>query len=232
MDIKFEFNPEKLQKGISELHKRQIPFASSLAINRLLFATQQNLRSGVDRWVHGGAVPFTKTGIQYEKSSKKNLAGFVFTADNRPYMKTMIYGGIRKPLKNNKNLIVPAYDKGYATTKLNKRGNIPRGTVKRLMSRSSKQFAGPRKKQPKTDYFVGRPKGQENRPRGLYSIKGKGAPKLVIAMQDKQKHYKTIWPANKIALKYAKMNFNPIFGKALSQAIASSIPRHVDSTGF
>jgi hypothetical protein len=239
MNVNFEFDPEKLQRGMNELHKNQIPFASSLAINRLLFLTQQNLKRGVDRWVDGGAVSFTKSGVQYRQSSKKNLAGFIYTADNRPYMKTMIYGGVRKPLKNYTALIVPGYSKKRSFVgpskqglKLNKRGNIPRNTVKRLMSKSTKQFVGPRKRQPKTDHFIGRPKGQEHRPQGLYRIEKGVGPRLLIAMQDKQKTYKSIWPANKIALKYADKNFNFIFGRTLSQAIATSIPRVVDSTGY
>ena len=239
MTASFEFDPRKLQEGLADLHKRQIPFASSLAINRLLFGAQQELKKGIDTWVDGGAVNFTKSGIQYQKSSKKHLYGALYAPENRPYMKTMIYGGIRRPLKNNTKLIVPGYSQKSSFVgpvkqqlRLNKRGNIPRNTIKRLMSKSTKQFVGPRKNQPKTDHFVGRPKGQEHRPKGLYSIvKGRG-PRLLIAMQDKQKTYKSIWPADRIALKYADKNFNQIFGKTLSQAIATSVPRIIDSTGY
>jgi hypothetical protein len=242
MNIQIDFDTTKLSGHLDDLKRKQLPFATKNALNSLTFGVQQTLRSGVDRWVEGGAVPFTKSGIQVHKASKRSLYAAIFFPDNRPYMRTMVFGGTRKPLKRNKKLLVPGYDKsGKSAQRLNKRGNIARNTIGSIMSRSGQNFMGPVKRESNTykrksakprTHFIGKPKGQEHRPLGLYkTFKNKG-PKLLIAMDEKQMTYKRIWPANEIGINYVQKHHRHVFGKALGQAIATAIPRVIDSTGY
>ena len=222
MNIQIDFDTTKLSSHLDDLKRKQLPFATKNALNSLTFGVQQTLRAGVDRWVEGGAVPFTKSGIQVHKASKRSLYAAIFFPDNRPYMRTMVFGGTRRPLKSNKKLIVPGYDKsGKSAQRLNKRGNIPRNTLAKKASN-------------KALHFVGKPIGKKhkNRPVGLYRRYKRKAPKLIIAMDEKQLTYKRIWPANEIGINYVQKHHRHVFGKALGQAIATAIPRVIDSTGF
>lgn len=242
----FELPIGKFAEHLGKLTKDQLPYSMSLAQNALMFGAQRMLKNTVDRFVIGGAVPFTKTGIMVHKSSKKELYAAIYSPmsgkNARPYIKTMIQGGIRRPLKDNKKLIVPAYGKDRKSVqRLNKRGNIPRNTVGSIMSRSGQNSIGPVKREsnqykrksskPRT-HFIGRPRGGKHRPFGLYKTFRNKGPRLLIAMQETQKTYKSIWPAPELSVKYFDRHFNRIIGEASAEAIRTSIPRVIDSTGF
>lgn len=142
LNIDLSANINEVSKQLSMRQKRQIPFATSRALNDTAFnIARKDLPKFANRIFTGGAVPFTKRGFKFIKSNKKRgspnfLTAFVFIDKLQgAYMKFQIDGGIRKPKR--KAILIP-------TNKLrvNKYGNITRATRSNIINNKSKYFKG------------------------------------------------------------------------------------------
>ena len=207
-----DFDVSKAKERFNIIEKRELPFAASSAINRTVFLiSQRYLRKQMDRYFDGGATPFTKRGVRFGKSTKRNLTGAVYFMSDRPYLTTVSFGGEVKPLKSNTKLIQPV------NQRVNKYGNIPRNTLGKKIAR--------------TDiYFFGKPKGQPNAQYGLYRRYKRKAPSLIIAYDKDSRTQKPIFPASRLSIKYAKRVFPGIFNIAFQNAVRTS--RLQTPTGF
>lgn len=143
MRIEVKTNIKELTSNLNRAQREQIPFAASQTINQLAFEISKKVLPNKTKEVfEGGATAFTQKAFNYAKSSKRNLIARVFIDEKREkYMRFMIAGGTRTP---NKRAILVATD----NSKVNKFGNIPRGTVQQMI-------------QDKTKFFKGIPKGRE-----------------------------------------------------------------------
>ena len=137
MQINVSTNIKELTKGLSRVQKEQIPFAASQTVNQLAYEISRNvLPKKTTEVFEGGATPFTQKAFKYTRSNKRNLIAKVFVDENRQkYMKFMIAGGTRFP---DKRAILVATD----NSKLNKYGNIPRGTLQQMIDDKAKFFKG------------------------------------------------------------------------------------------
>ena len=110
---------------LKDTERRHVPFATSVALNRTAFDLQQLEKEGLRADVKGGPVPFTVSGLQYQKSTKHNLTARVFVEAKRAkYLQWAVYGGGRKPRR--KVLIVAADPwKGNPGVPRNQYGNTP-----------------------------------------------------------------------------------------------------------
>ena len=192
MAIQISINLKEYEGKLDFLAKRVFPKSASKTINDISFNTMRLLKEDIDKYVDGGAVPYTKSGIAVDKSNVRTLSGLVGYLGSRFWLKTITYGGVVKPYAKSKVLIEPV----KSMQKLNKYGNIPRNTLARKKANTAL-------------YFVGKPnnrKGQNKR-YGLYRYYKNKAPRLVIALDRKERTQKAIFPAPKIAQKYIKQNF-------------------------
>lgn len=149
MDFKITGNIKEVERGLNDVARRQIPFATALAINEVLTEIRRNwekrLRRALDR-----PTPFTMKAFGIRRATKRSLTGMVFTKDIQAgYLNWLEEGGERQPKR--RAILVPVRQR------LNKYGNMPRGAVGRTLA------------SPKT--FSGAPKG---RPAGIYQRTGKG----------------------------------------------------------
>lgn len=137
MRIEVKTNIKELTRGLTSIQKEQIPFAASQTINQLAFEISKKVLPKKTQEVFaGGATAFTQKAFNYTKSTKKTLIARVFIDEKREsYMKFMIAGGTRTP---NKRAILVATD----SSKVNKFGNIPRGTIQQMIDDKSKFFKG------------------------------------------------------------------------------------------
>lgn len=117
--------------------KKQIHFAASQALNTIAYQVARNeMPKKTNETFQGGATRFTQTGFKYIKSNKTNLTAYVFIDPTRAdYMKFMVQGGTRFPKK--RAIIVATRH-----SKLNRYGNIPRGTLSSMIEDKSKFFKG------------------------------------------------------------------------------------------
>lgn len=209
----FVFKIEQFEQSLNQLEKEQLPFALMSTMNDLAFGIQRQLKRDMDKYYEGGATPWTKRGLGVYKATKKRLYSAVFTMANREYIATTIFGDVVRPFPEMDYLVKPG------AQKLNKYGNIPRGSLKR-------------KSQNKSKYFVGRPKGaKRSQPHGLYQTYKRKAPKLIIDLSDKSRYQKGFFPAPKIATKYFKQQHNKMFMKNFRHAMRTARPLS-QPTGF
>ena len=210
--MRITFDVSKFKERLNTIEKRELPFATSAAINRTIFLiSQRYLRRQMDRYFDGGAVRFSKSGVRYHKADKYNLIGVVYYMGNRPYLSTVSFGGTVLPLKTNTRLIQPV------NQKVNKYGNIPRNTIARKTARTDL-------------YFFGRPKGRPEAPFGLYRRYKRKAPVLHIKYSEKSREQEPIFPASRLSIKYAKRVFPGLFKIAFQNAVRTS--RLQTPTGF
>ena len=143
MKLDIRDNIKEVTKGLSRTQRKQIPYAASRAISDLLFPlAKKELPKEMDDTFQGGATGFTKRAFRYSKSNKKNLSAIVFAGTKQDeYLKYMVEGGIRFPKK--RTLLVSTKN-----SKLNKFGNIPKGTLNKMLEDKKKFFKGVPKGQP------------------------------------------------------------------------------------
>jgi len=137
MQISVTSNASAVAKAMDGLGRNQFPFAMSMALNDVARqAGSKTLKEKADDVFEGGAVPYTKSGFRYKKSNKRNLTAEVFVERGRAdYMRLQIYGGIRTP--KDKKILIPTQH-----TRLNRYGNITRGTYSKIINDRSKYFSG------------------------------------------------------------------------------------------
>jgi hypothetical protein len=99
MDIKIEFNPEKIVGKLSELGRVQLPIAASIALNQTAFKIREELQNEAKNKFKD-PVPFTLNAFLYKKATPENLEAVVFIREDAPkgnapadYLAPHIYNG-------------------------------------------------------------------------------------------------------------------------------------------
>lgn len=77
-------NLSRVIKGLNDFHQKQLPFATSLALNRTAQAIRKDLRSEMER-VFDRPTPFTLNSLQITSSSKTDLTAAVWQCSWRPH---------------------------------------------------------------------------------------------------------------------------------------------------
>jgi hypothetical protein len=219
MQIDIRADVKELTKSLNRIQRKQIPFATSKALNNTAFDVRKSLQDGLD--IHlDRPTPYTKRGVQVEKSTKKNLVAKVGFRSNKfgrgqgkikqaEYMKRQIKGGTRFPKGQAIPVPVPK------NMRTNKFGNIPRGKIDRLLG-------------DKDRYFSGTPKGTQDAP-GIWQRmpanskrkKQGGKIRMVIAWEPKA-DYSPRFPFRQIVSKSVRINFRKRFDFALRQALSTA----------
>lgn len=124
--IKLDFDLSDFEVGLNRLEHKQMPFASSVALNRTVMDVKQNttrrLSKDIDR-----PTPFTQRGIFTRPSTKTRLVAEVGFKDIQAgYLQYLSEGGTRRP--NGRAIVVPV------GMRLNKYGNMTRTAVRRALA--------------------------------------------------------------------------------------------------
>ena len=191
-----ESNIRDVMRDLSDAARNQVPFATSLAINEMLGQVHANETKRLDK-VFDRPTPFTKKAYAIRRSTKRRLQGRVFikTIQAR-YLENQEEGGTRTP--KGRALIVPA------KIRLNKYGNLPKGTVGRNLAKPA--------------VFSGTPRGGRHGP-GVYQRKGKKIVKLVSYA--KRATYKPQLKFRVSAQRFTTKRFPAVWERNLARAFAS-----------
>jgi len=196
MQIKIKSNIDNVINSLNRIHKKQIPFAASQAINDVLIDSQKALKvqsvKKLDR-----PTKQTVSSFRIKRSSRRKLIGEVFILPwAYEYLKFQINGGIRKTSGEGTGVPVNA--------RLNKFGNIP-GRRKGLIKKK-KQFIS-----------------TINGVAGVWERVGRGGKtlKLITAFK-KTVQYKKRFPFYKIIQGVVKGRFNKHMSKRLKFALATA----------
>lgn len=222
MQIDIRSDIKELTRSLNRIQRKQIPFATSKALNATAFDVRKTLQDALD--IHlDNPTAYTKRGVQVEKSTKRNLVAKVGFRSRKfgrgqgkvtqaEYMKRQIKGGTRLPQGQAIPVPVPK------NMRPNKFGNIPRGKIDRLLADKDK-------------YFSGTPKGAKggagiwqrmpaNSKRAKSKNKG-GRVRMVIAWEPKAQ-YSPRFPFRQIVTKTVRTNFRLRFDTSIKKALATA----------
>lgn len=136
-DINIRTNIKEIEKKLTNFAFRQVPFATSQAINALILGVKKAEQLN-ERAVLKNPTPFTTNSIGTVRANKATQTGSVFMKPiAEAYMAPFEFGGQHKLNAGNTNMLVPvdkALENGY--------GNLPRGLIKSLKGRAD-VFVGP-----------------------------------------------------------------------------------------
>jgi hypothetical protein len=194
MQVSVKSNIKEITKFTTNVQKKQIPFATSVAINNTLFDLKTEMAKQMDKKLDR-PTPFTKRGFFINKAKKNLLIGVLLMKDIvANYMQYQIEGGTRA---TGKQIPVPY----KPNARLNKFGNII-GKRTGLIKKSTQ--------------FIGNINGTE----GVYERTKQGL-KLIIGFE-RSVNYRPRFPFYVIAAKFSNAVFDRKFAKAFERALRSA----------
>lgn len=127
MKISVKADIKQVTKYLNNIQKKQIPYATSQALNDTAFHARQEVMDDLEKHLDR-PTPWTKRGVRYGRSTKRKLVATVFFLNDRwDYIKYQVKGGSRTP--ERKAIPVPVGQR------LNQYGNMTKGTITRLLSK-------------------------------------------------------------------------------------------------
>ena len=203
-------------------NKKQLPFASSVALNSTGFDIRQALNKGT-QGAFDKPTKFTQKAFLTTKSKKTNLVVHVFAKDKEGgdaarYIRFGVQGGARPPkgfekyfegLPNDGTLGMNVYFMPTREIKRDSFGNISRANLKKISASVTSGTS-----------FIGTPKGG-TRPAGIYERKkGKLIAKFITTTS--KPTYTGRFNIEAIASKVVQRRCDQHFNKAMSKAISTA----------
>ena len=206
--------------------QKQLPFATSLALNDTGFDVRESLNKGTQGAFHK-PVKFTQKAFLVKKSKKRQLIAVVYAQDaegkdRARYLRFGTAGGTRpqkgyekyfeKGVPNDGSIPSGSYFVPGPSVKINASGNVSLPNIKKI----SKGISG----KPRGGFFIGTPRGG-NRPPGIYRRSRKQLHPYFIATQNKP-NYKKRFDIQKIGNKVIQRRFNAHFNAALIKSLKTA----------
>lgn len=195
MRLSLESNIRKVERDLSDAARKQVPFATSLALNETAKHIQKAETARLSK-VLDRPTPFTRRAYAIRRATKRRLEARVFVKPiQAAYLSRLEDGGTRTPA--GRAIVTPA------RIRLNKYGNMPRRAIQRNLARP--------------DTFSGKPKGRSSP--GIYQRK---RGKLVkLASYTRAARYRPQLRFKLMAERRARRAFPAKFQRALAQAFAT-----------
>jgi hypothetical protein len=207
--IKLDFDMRATERALNSLERKQLPFATALAINEVLGMVKAREPQELERELDN-PTPFTKRGLFQVRANKRKLHGVVgFKDGTANYLKLLATGGKRLPSK--RALLMPV------NQRVNKYGNMPRGSVARVLQKPN-VFSG------KVKGVAGvwlRPKRGTQRRGGVGAKGNQKAPKLLIAFRSSAQYRRQLHFEAR-GTRLIKREIGPATTKSLKAAIRSA----------
>jgi hypothetical protein len=213
----------KVQSALDQLGASQVPFATSLALNRVAQFSRETLRNTMAR-VFDRPKPFTLNSLFVKPSTKTNLVAIVGHKSGSPvnqYLRSEIEGGLRAPKKlesilsrGQREYLVPGKD-----TRLDAYGNIPRAIMNRIIQA---QRAG--SKADAQGVFIVPPGSKSGLTPGIYERKGgsgKGSLKLLMVFVSKAQ-YRPLYDMQGIVSRVVESEFGKQFAASMDYALSTA----------
>jgi len=209
----------------SQLIARQLPFATSQALNSTAFDARTALNSAT-RGYFNSPTRFTQTAFLVERSKKADLTAYVYANNDKGrsrsrYLRYQIQGGTRRQkgyerffLNSPNDGTIPSGSVFVPTSnvKLTAQGNVSIATLQRI----NKGLSG----NPRGGFFIGTPRGQGNRPPGIYRRSREQLFAYFLAKP--RPDYDKRFPIQDIGGKVIERRFNNYLRTSLERAIASA----------
>ncbi len=209
MSFSIDLPVPAMTKSLREFHRRQIPFATSLAINATLADARDELRKQLPR-TFTIRNKFLQQGIRTRRSTKKKLSGAVFTVD--AILQRQIEGG----LKETRGHRIPlARDVRASARGIIRKGNRPQAlrNKPRHFVQGFGESTGGGARSDRGDVGVFRRKTKRRYPIVLLWRLDTGPVRIQAAFD-----------FHEIAVRVFRRQWERNFGKALARAIATAKP--------
>ena len=215
MRIDVRDNIKEVTRGLSSIQKKQIPFATMLALNDTAFALHKTYKAQTKQ-KFDNPTSFTQKGFRVQKAKKTHLEAIVFVDKKRvDYMELQVDGGTRFPKKTA--IIVPSSKNSNDLAKYQS-GNLTKGAVNKIKGQKDK-------------YFFGKPKGNQGS-EGIWERYGRDAAGTSagyrirqVAKLTKMARYKSLFPFEAIGngIAFSRKNgFDSAFAKRLRFALKTA----------
>lgn len=229
MAITLQIDQDGLQRASawSQAIAKQMPFATTVALNDVAFQARQSL-NGATRQYFQGPVKFTQTAFLVEKAKKATLTAYVFanTQQGRNRARYLRYGiqGGQRVAKGFERYFAGADNDGTlppgttliptSLVKVTDAGNVSLVTLRSI----SKGLSTTNKR---GGFFVGTPRGAGDRPPGIYRRSREQLFPYFIAASAAPR-YTGRFPIQDIGEKIVQRNFNEMLMAALDKAMATA----------
>jgi hypothetical protein len=215
MRINIKSNIKEVTRGLSSIQKKQVPFATMLALNDTAFALHKTYKAQTKQ-KFDNPTPFTQKGFRVDKAKKTELTAVVYVDKKREdYMELQVDGGTRRPKRAS--IVVPSNKNTTGITQYAS-GNITKGAMNKI-------------KKNKKKYFFGVPKGG-NGTEGIWERYGRtstnsssGSRIRQVAKLTKTAKYKALYPFESIGngIAFSRRNgFDANFAKRLRYALRTA----------
>jgi len=239
MQLTVQSTAQSFARQLTDIQKRQMPFARVVAATRSAKVAQADLKAAMPQ-VFDRPTRFTVNSLWTSPATKANPVAEVFFKDAIPreraageYLKPQVHGGPR-PLKRFERrlrdrghlrpgeFVVPA--RGF---RLNRYGNVSAGTIQKILSNLGAQrdfeqnttAKSAKRRGPKAAvYFV--PRSNARLPRGIYERRGKRIKAVFVFVR--QPVYRARFDFYGIGMASARRAYPVEFQKALAQAVRTS----------
>ena len=125
--INIQIDTRTVERSLNDLGRKQLPFATSLAINDVLTDVKVAEPAAIEKEIDR-PTPFTKRGVFVKRATKRALSGIVGYKDiQAAYLSRLATGGKRSA--KGRAIVVPVGQR------VNKYGNMPRGALKRALAK-------------------------------------------------------------------------------------------------
>ncbi len=123
IQIKVKADTKQVKRFLSNVQKKQIPFATARAITQTLQVAKKDVIRQLDKDIDR-PTPFTRRAFRVDGAKKQTLTGRLFALPKQnEYLKFQIFGGVRRP-KGIALALRPAKPSPKGI-RLNRFGNIP-----------------------------------------------------------------------------------------------------------
>lgn len=232
MEISVRPDIKRASKNLTKIQRKQLPYATSRALNDTAYDGMQHGRKMAKRLLHK-PIGYTIRGIRYSKSTKRKLTATVFINEwpdkgtpQAKYLKAQIVGGARAPKGSERAFrragILPE-GKYMAPTKkfTNAAGNVKPGVMQMIMSQlrafteqgytanaTNKTLA---KKNTKFFLIPGT---------GIFTRNSRGTSAVLLFID--KPNYKVRFPFRKIIDRRARRVFPAAFSRRLAEAVRTN----------
>lgn len=202
---------------------RQMPFATSVALNRTAFDIRQLFNYETQRYFDR-PVPFTQRAFLVERSTKQNLEAVVYAEAKRArYLRFGIDGGLRPQKGFEKKFLgdltamrqIPSSAQLVPTSlvRLTSSGNVSLATIRRIQQGLNSNARG--------GFFTGKPKNNPGMPAGIYRRSRERLYPYFIAISGRSS-YRPRFPIGQLGTQLAEQRFMGYLVGSLEQAVATA----------
>lgn len=235
IEVKMDFNAQDIQRQLTRIEQREVPFAMALAATRTAKAAQTALKAEINR-VFDNPTPWIQNSTYVLAAKKSDPTAVVYAREwgGTPAPTTLtpqIEGGERKFKRSEGALSAGGFlPNGWQIApgpgaKRDKYGNISRGQLQQVLSglRVQRDSHQNRRQGKPTEFFVVRPGSRNPLQPGVWQRVGR-RPSLILTFIPKPNYSQRLdWHG--VALRAGESAFPDEVAKAIDDILAKAFSR-------